>query len=104
MLNYLLFFIVVVFLETHVGAGKYTHGVAHTLKETLFPDMAGDNIGFPGGRVPKRLSGWNNVYEFFSDSVAKHFNNPKIGDTLKYLTFFSTSRWSTTARMEKANE
>ena len=81
-LVFLLFFLLVVFLETHVGPGQYTHGVAHTLKETLFPDMAGDNIGFPGGRVPKRLSGWNNVYEFFSDSVAKHFNNPKIGDTL----------------------
>ena len=83
--KYLLFiviFIIVVFMEAHVEEGAYTHGVAHNFKETLFPDFAGDNIGFPGGRIPNRVSGWTSVYSFFSDSVSAHFPDPRVGDTL----------------------
>jgi hypothetical protein len=83
--KYVLFmciFILVCFQESHVDDLAYTHGVAHNFKETLFPDMAEDNIGFPGGRVPNRYTGWANVYEFFADSVAPHFSDPRVGDTL----------------------
>jgi hypothetical protein len=79
---FMIIFILVCFLESHVQEGAYTHGVAHNFKETLFPDMMGDNLGFPGGRVPARYTGWGSVYDFFETSVAAHFTDPRVGDTL----------------------